>query len=115
LDERICTLLGHPATCPHGKPIPEGDCCRKAKAGESKEVTALCDGKTNQEGAVAYLSTRDNKETHKLMAMGILPGVYIKLMRRFPSYVFQVGYSQFTVDRQLAERIHVHWGSKPKS
>ncbi len=27
LDERICTFLGHPTTCPHGNPIPPGDCC----------------------------------------------------------------------------------------
>ena len=23
----ICTFLGHPRQCPHGKPIPVGDCC----------------------------------------------------------------------------------------
>lgn len=27
LDERICSFLGHPKTCPHGKPIPPGSCC----------------------------------------------------------------------------------------
>jgi putative ABC transport system ATP-binding protein len=27
LDQRICTFLGHPKTCPHGNPIPTGDCC----------------------------------------------------------------------------------------
>jgi putative ABC transport system ATP-binding protein len=27
LDQRICTFLGHPQTCPHGNPIPAGDCC----------------------------------------------------------------------------------------
>jgi len=27
LDERICTFLGHPTTCPHGNPIPRGQCC----------------------------------------------------------------------------------------
>jgi putative ABC transport system ATP-binding protein len=27
LDERICTFLGHPKTCPHGNPIPPGPCC----------------------------------------------------------------------------------------
>jgi len=32
LDQRICTFLGHPKTCPHGNPIPPGDCCdRKSK------------------------------------------------------------------------------------
>jgi DtxR family Mn-dependent transcriptional regulator len=24
---KICTFLGHPLTCPHGSPIPPGDCC----------------------------------------------------------------------------------------
>jgi len=27
LDERICSFLGHPKTCPHGNPIPPGNCC----------------------------------------------------------------------------------------
>lgn len=27
LDERICSFLGHPRTCPHGRPIPPGPCC----------------------------------------------------------------------------------------
>ena len=27
LDQRICSFLGHPTTCPHGNPIPPGACC----------------------------------------------------------------------------------------
>jgi len=23
----ICSFLGHPRKCPHGKPIPSGNCC----------------------------------------------------------------------------------------
>jgi DtxR family transcriptional regulator, Mn-dependent transcriptional regulator len=23
----ICSFLGHPRTCPHGRPIPQGNCC----------------------------------------------------------------------------------------
>ncbi|HEY6194705.1 MAG TPA: iron dependent repressor, metal binding and dimerization domain protein [Candidatus Eisenbacteria bacterium] len=23
----ICAFLGHPRRCPHGRPIPTGDCC----------------------------------------------------------------------------------------
>src|SRR5437588_4591976 len=29
--ERICSFLGHPRTCPHGSPIPAGECCLAAK------------------------------------------------------------------------------------
>lgn len=27
--ESICRFLGHPRECPHGRPIPVGDCCEK--------------------------------------------------------------------------------------
>jgi len=27
--QKICTFLRHPLTCPHGSPIPRGECCRK--------------------------------------------------------------------------------------
>jgi putative ABC transport system ATP-binding protein len=31
LDERICSFLGHPTSCPHGNPIPPGECCDSQK------------------------------------------------------------------------------------
>ncbi len=27
--EKLCSFLGHPETCPHGSPIPRGECCPK--------------------------------------------------------------------------------------
>jgi DtxR family Mn-dependent transcriptional regulator len=109
LEDKICTLLGHPLTCPDGHPIPRGECCLKAENDKVQEVGPLCDGRAGQAGVVAYLSTRDNREIQKLMAMGILPGSDIRLVRLFPSYIFEIGQSQFTVDRTLAEKIFVHW------
>jgi putative ABC transport system ATP-binding protein len=32
LDQRICTFLGHPKTCPHGNPIPAGLCCSRKES-----------------------------------------------------------------------------------
>ncbi|MDP3790425.1 MAG: iron dependent repressor, metal binding and dimerization domain protein [Candidatus Omnitrophota bacterium] len=26
--DKICTFLGHPKICPHGKDIPSGECCK---------------------------------------------------------------------------------------
>lgn len=78
-----------------------------------KDVGPLSDGAVGAEGAVVYLKTNDRRDVQKLMALGILPGVHVRLIRRFPSYVFQLGFSQFTVDRELAEKIHVHWHSLP--
>jgi DtxR family Mn-dependent transcriptional regulator len=28
--DSICSFLGHPRTCPHGSPIPAGECCLAA-------------------------------------------------------------------------------------
>ncbi|HJX85361.1 MAG TPA: iron dependent repressor, metal binding and dimerization domain protein [Candidatus Angelobacter sp.] len=39
--DSICTFLGHPRTCPHGSPIPAGDCCLAAKAPSQTEHTAI--------------------------------------------------------------------------
>jgi len=29
--DSICSFLGHPRTCPHGSPIPAGECCVASK------------------------------------------------------------------------------------
>ena len=34
LDERICSFLGHPKTCPHGNAIPPGPCCPSREIGK---------------------------------------------------------------------------------
>ncbi|NLF30499.1 MAG: ferrous iron transport protein A [Planctomycetes bacterium] len=60
-------------------------------------------------GATATVVDLDLSSTHcgKLLAMGVLPGVTVRLLQRFPSFVFQVGRSQFTVDRELAEQVYL--------
>jgi putative ABC transport system ATP-binding protein len=35
--DKICTFLGHPRTCPHGAPIPEGACCGRAAISRASE------------------------------------------------------------------------------
>jgi DtxR family Mn-dependent transcriptional regulator len=41
--DRICTFLGHPRTCPHGSPIPEGDCCLEARGADGCSVETLAE------------------------------------------------------------------------
>ena len=37
--DKICTFLGHPRTCPHGAPIPPGECCgRNAETTYAEKV-----------------------------------------------------------------------------
>ncbi len=107
IDDSICTLLGHPHFCPHGKPIPPGPCCREMRETVSRLIAPLCDLHPGQSGIIAYIQMNNPHRLQKLMAMGILPGKRITLMRRSPSYVFQVGFSQFAVDEEIAGDIYV--------
>jgi DtxR family Mn-dependent transcriptional regulator len=106
-DLKVCTMLNHPATCPHGKPIPPGDCCLQAQAQGDLGVVPLTEFKSGQEGEIAYIQTRDNKKMQKLMAMGVLPGNRIVLVQSFPSHIFRVGFSEFAIDTNLAREIFV--------
>lgn len=105
--ESICTLLGHPRFCPHGKPIPQGECCKRMQETAERLIAPLCDLDPGQWGQIAYIQMNNPKRLQKLMAMGVLPGVPIALLRRFPSFVFEAGYSQFAVDREIAADIYV--------
>lgn len=106
-DVKVCTMLNHPSTCPHGKPIPPGQCCSDARAQGDLGVVPLTEFKSGQDGEIAYIQTEDNKKMQKLMAMGVLPGNKITLVQSFPSYIFRVGYSEFAIDSNLAREIFV--------
>ncbi|PKO11572.1 MAG: hypothetical protein CVU39_28600 [Chloroflexi bacterium HGW-Chloroflexi-10] len=111
LDESICTLLGHPEFCPHGKAIPPGDCCREKRARGKAEIAPLIELQPGQAGQVAFIQMGNPGRLEKLMAMGVLPGGGIKLLRASPSFVFESGYSQFAVDEEIASGIYVRWDS----
>lgn len=107
LDDNICTLLGHPKTCPHGKSVPEGSCCKDAKRVPRKLIMPLSELDINKNARVSHLQTRDHGAIQKIIAIGALPNTDIKLIQKFPSYVFQIGKSQFAIDKELASCIYV--------
>lgn len=111
VDESICTLLGHPQVCPHGKPIPPGKCCGQMRSSVERLIAPLKELKHGQEGRIAYIQMNNPQHLQKLMAMGVLPGVSLKIKENYPSYVFEAGYSQFAVDETIASDIYVRMKS----
>ena len=107
VDTKICTMLNHPTTCPHGKPIPAGECCEAARESGDLGVVPLTELKSGQEGEIAYLQSGDDAKMRKLMALGVLPGNRINLLQTFPSYIFRVGFSEFAIDTAMAREIFV--------
>ncbi|MEW5758901.1 MAG: metal-dependent transcriptional regulator [Candidatus Omnitrophota bacterium] len=107
LEDKVCALLGHPRLCPHGKNIPRGECCKNKKKQLGVLISPLADLRKNEEGKIAYLHTKDPLVMQKLMSLGVLPGLEIKVMQHFPSCVFKIGHSQFAIDKELALSIYV--------
>jgi len=107
LDENVCILLGHPKACPHGRPIPEGECCKDAKRIPKKLIMRLSELEPSKKATISHLETQDKVMLQKIIAIGALPGTDIKLIQKFPSYVFQIGKSQFAIDKELASCIYV--------
>jgi len=107
VDTKLCTLLNHPTTCPHGNPIPPGECCERAKEQGAAGIVPLTELRPRETGEIAYLAASDDKKVQKLMSMGVLPGSEMTLIQKFPSYIFKVGHSQFAVDDQLARDIYI--------
>ena len=112
VEENVCTLLGHPRECPHGKPIPLGQCCKRTALEVKSAVLPLCELSPGDRGRVAYLRTGDSQRLQKLLTLGILPGVEVEMLQRFPSFVFRIGHSQMAVDREMAEGIQIRLTGK---
>ena len=115
VDTKICTLLNHPTTCPHGKPIPPGSCCEQARAEGAVGVVPLTELRPGEPGEIAYLAASDVRKMQKLMSMGVLPGTSVLLLRTYPSYIFKVGQSEFAVDEELAREIFVRQERRPSA
>ena len=76
-------------------------------AANHEEIISLVELKIKKKGRVAYLRAKDRHQMQKLIAIGVLPGTAIVLLQKFPSYVFELGHSQFAVDKELAQAIFV--------
>jgi DtxR family Mn-dependent transcriptional regulator len=111
LDDKVCTFLGHPRVCPHGHPIPEGDCCRTASRTVNPAITSLAQVRAGESGTIAYLATHESGDLQKFLAMGVHPGDPITVVRQTPSIVFRCGHSQFAIDRHMADQVYVRRGS----
>ncbi len=103
----ICTLLGHPVSCPHGKAIPPGECCGKANKEIRPVVMPVTELRPGDRAKISYIVTRYHERLDRLSSMGLLPGVQIRLHQRQPTYVIQMGETQIALDTAIARDIYV--------
>lgn len=105
--ESVCTFLGHPPVCPHGRPIPRGDCCDKIRTEIKPLVTRLSDAILGEEVRIVFITPKSRKRLEKLSSLGIVPGSRIRLLQRNPSFVLEIGQTTIAVDKEITDEIYV--------
>jgi DtxR family Mn-dependent transcriptional regulator len=105
--DSICTLLGHPPSCPHGLPIPPGPCCSR-KAEEVRPLVVRLDHwAVGERGRISMISSRSPDRLRRLGTLGIHPGAEIRLRQKRPAFVIEVGETTLALERELATEIFV--------
>ncbi|MEE8399640.1 MAG: metal-dependent transcriptional regulator [Desulfobacterales bacterium] len=108
LVDGICTLLGHPHECPHGMPIPAGDCCQKSSRNAQNQVIPLSELEIGQEAKVAYINSRhDDRQMHMLDSLQIKPRTLVKIHQRYPCFVVECEGAHIAMDDDIVENICV--------
>ncbi|MHC4544188.1 MAG: metal-dependent transcriptional regulator, partial [Planctomycetota bacterium] len=107
LVDSICILLGHPETCPHGSPIPQGQCCKESCRTAQSSVVPLVELEVGQSARVAYINCKSDQQLHKIDSLCIKPGVIATLHQKYPSYVIECEGSNIAMDEQIASNICV--------
>ena len=105
--DSVCTFMGHPPVCPHGKAIPRGECCDRIRTEIHPLVTRLSDAGLGDTVRIVFITPKSRKRLEKLSSLGIVPGSRLRLLQRNPSYVLQIGETTVAVDRDITDEIFV--------
>ncbi|MEW6720196.1 MAG: metal-dependent transcriptional regulator [Thermodesulfobacteriota bacterium] len=105
--ESVCAFLGHPPACPHGQPIPRGECCDRIRTDIRPLVTRLSDASLGAPVRIVFITPKSVRRLEKLSSMGVVPGSTVRLMQRNPSHVLQIGQTTIAVDRDITDEIYV--------
>jgi DtxR family Mn-dependent transcriptional regulator len=107
LTDSVCTFLGHPQTCPHGYPIPRGECCKKYKVDVEPVVVRLSDFEVGAKGKITFIVPTKSSRLSKLNALGITAGSEIRLLQKNPSYIIQIDETTVAIDPEIGNEIFV--------
>jgi DtxR family Mn-dependent transcriptional regulator len=105
--ESVCTFLGHPPTCIHGKPIPRGECCAKFKREMKPLVIPLDELGLGEEGRIVFIAPKSHRRLDRLSTLGIVPGSIVRMHQQNPSHVLQIGETTLALDRDIVKDIYV--------
>ncbi len=105
--DSVCSFLGHPPTCPHGKPIPRGECCSRYRYDFKPLVMRLKDFDVGSKGKIVFIAPSEESRLERLASLGIIPGCIIKLKQKKPSFILKIDETTLAIDASIAEGIYV--------
>jgi DtxR family Mn-dependent transcriptional regulator len=105
--DRICTFLGHPPVCPHGKAIPRGDCCAAFRREVQPLVQPLSEMAIGGTGRIVFITPSRHGRLDRLLTLGLHPGELVRLQQSRPSVVVQVGETSVALDAEICRDIFV--------
>jgi DtxR family Mn-dependent transcriptional regulator len=105
--DRVCTFLGHPPTCPHGKVIPSGVCCKIFGTHIEPLVQPLTNLSVGKNARIVFITPSYQTRLERLGSLGLTPGGVLKLKQRYPSYVVEIDETTVALDRDVGKEIFV--------
>lgn len=102
------SLAGWDDACPEGgPPVQEVHKCDSGCC-PSHPVTTLANGSS---GVVSCLTDPEHPRAARLASLGILPGVPVRLVQKYPAYVLRVGFAEIALDHEMARLVRVITGA----
>jgi DtxR family Mn-dependent transcriptional regulator len=105
--DSVCAFLGHPKRCPHGKPIPQGSCCRSFSNAVTPLVQPLQQLPVGQSARIVHIVPKHPARLVRLSNLGLVPGTTIRLQQKQPAFVVHVGETVLALDREMGSEIYV--------
>lgn len=105
LVQRIDAALGHPATDPHGAPIPGPD-----GRIEGPDVVQLAELKPGQSAVVAEVDDRDPALLRYVAELGLMPHTVVRVLAQAPfdgPITVRVGDTEHALGQEVARRVLV--------
>ena len=69
--------------------------------------SSLVDLKASEEARIVKINTDDILKLRKLTAFGIMPGVEVTMVQKYPAFVIQVGFTQIALDEGIASEVMI--------
>lgn len=103
----VCAFLGHPPTCPHGKPIPRGPCCDELRPELKPFVVPLSEAILAEPYRIVFITPKNRIRLDRLAVLGIIPGSILHIQQKKPTYVIRSGETEVAFDKDIAQGIFV--------